>query len=485
VSPAAAAIVLHTSENHEQQQTLGVQQQTITGHVAALDELTQRAANAVVALGGTMQQPAADTTGPRAGGSGPMEVTQQALPPPAPLPPSSTMSPLDELSKMHKACERALDTLSNADILPSYPNLQQASAWQGKLLHCYDRTRARDGQATVPEDIFVREVIVRGWVGHEMAQAAHRAIQGGKLKTLASFFTWVREWFGMTGDAVRDQAFADLRDGKLRQRDKETVIAYHSRFQNLLAKAGDDTLSTAYTLQLFHKGMLPEVYSECVTDPMGNVWSDMAALVAYANGRQLALRAAAMARQEARARQQAGTPHYARHGKPGFKHPHMRHGYEQGTAQVAASGGTSQILTGAFRPAPARGGRGGGSGGRGGRGGGGRGQGGPGGSGRGGGPGGPGGGGRGRGSGGPGGGGGGRSDMPKRFIVYESTPIKEDRTHQQMQTCHDQGRCFRCLKDLTVWDANHLNRGKYWECRNAWIAWPDSIRLSEWPVVQH
>jgi uncharacterized membrane protein YgcG len=396
-----------------------------------------------------------------------MEVTQQApLALPAPPAPNS-MSPLDELAKQHKACERALDTLTPGDILLSNPNLQQASSWQAKILACYDRTRTTGGQATVPEDIFVREVVARGWVQHEMAQAAYRAIQEGKLKKLDAFFVWVRAWFGMTGDAVRDQAFADLRDGKMRQREKETVIAYHSRFLNLLAKAGDGTLSTAYTLQLFHKGMLPEVYSECVTDPMGTVWTDMAALVAYANGRQLAMRAAAMARQEARARQEASTPHYARHGKPGFKHPHMRHGYNQGTAQVAASDGTPQILTRTYRAVPVRGGRGGGSGDRGGRGGGGRGQGGPSGGGRGGGHGGP---------------GGGRTG--KRFIVYPHTPIRENRTRQQMQTCYDQGRCLRCLADMKEWNVNH-KKGKVWECQNAWVAFPDSIKLSEWPVVQH
>ena len=133
-----------------------------------------------------------------------------------------------------------------------------------------------------------------------------------EVKTIEQLISWVRKYFGVTGDSVRDDAMQQLQQGRVKQRENETVIAFHSRFAHILRSAGEGVVSDAYALRQFYYGLLPSLRTACATDALGKPWSEITSLVAYANGKQLAARAA-----EAEARRQGGNRWGNRGGRGG------------------------------------------------------------------------------------------------------------------------------------------------------------------------
>lgn len=128
----------------------------------------------------------------------------------------------------------------------------------------------------------------------DLYDAASRRLEEGKadyIATVTDLTSWVRKYTGVTGDSVRDDAMRALQQQRIKMRDGETVIAYHSRFDHMLLTAGEGIVSADYALRQFFFGLSPALRIACATDALGQEWTDIALLVAYAAGKQKAMRA--------------------------------------------------------------------------------------------------------------------------------------------------------------------------------------------------
>jgi hypothetical protein len=170
------------------------------------------------------------------------------------------------------------------------PSTSLVSAWLRKAQDAADAAKAV-GVTGFP----VVSHLVLNTLGGELQAAASRRLNTTDptrvITTVEGLMAWVRAWFGVTGDSVRDDAMRALQQQRVRMREGETVIAYHSRFDELLHTAGTGIVSDTYALRQFFFGLTPELRSACATDALGQEWSDIALLVAYAAGKQKAMRA--------------------------------------------------------------------------------------------------------------------------------------------------------------------------------------------------
>ena len=408
--------------------------ETTAGQQQAPVAAAQAAAAAVV--------PSAAAAGPSSAGAGPSSAMEAG-------PGPSSRQQLDELTLTGKEFQALANILHAIALLPQFPDERVVITFVEQASRQWGLARA----IPIRESTFLTQLIMHKLHSDMQTQAAAHT-------TVTAFLSWVRTYFGVTGVALRDDAIKLLLNGNMKQHELETVIAYHSRYMHTLRVAETATQDSLFTLRMFHKGLLPAVKGMCLTDPTGTGWTDIAQLVAYANGKQLAARAVD-AQHKKRAFNQ---PHYHRQAnKQGFRNPRMHNQGGEGRGNGSQGNGNSQglanVQVGAnagFRPVSGRGGRGGSaqhtstSG-------------------------------RGTGMGGRGMGSGGKGNNSRPFPGDAPGAVPPDgRTGLQWKQCWERGLCTNCLQ-LPNWpDQPHYDHAHSrqpgrpgWNCTRSRATWVD------------
>ena len=101
---------------------------------------------------------------------------------------------------------------------------------------------------------------------------------------LAAFKAMVRTWAGVEVNAVRNNARRFLLDHKVRMGPEQPVSKFLTTFMQYVQKAGIE--EEAMRIDLFQRGLTPELQVLCLVDEHGCDWSTMDALVACAIGKQ-------------------------------------------------------------------------------------------------------------------------------------------------------------------------------------------------------
>jgi hypothetical protein len=91
----------------------------------------------------------------------------------------------------------------------------------------------------------------------------------------------------------KQDARMQLRNGEIRQGDRD-VQSYTLRFKRAIQLAGDMSLTDQ--IFWFLDGLRPELLDKCATDTQGRPWTSLDALIEYAFGVEMALKAATKAR---------------------------------------------------------------------------------------------------------------------------------------------------------------------------------------------
>jgi hypothetical protein len=236
-----------------------------------------------------------------------------AAPPAAARVTGSTTSALRVALDICKQLEMCMGKVAPLTSSASHqPSTQEVVAWTNAVTNSVKEILLL--APDTPEIGLVSAVVSKYTAGelHEALMNVTLCAARSEVETIEQLISWVRKYYGVTGDSVRDDAMQQLQQGRVKQRENETVIAFHSRFAHILRSAGEGVVSDAYALRQFFYGLLPSLRTACATDALGKPWSEITSLVAYANGKQLAARAA-----EAEARRQGGNRWGNRGGRGG------------------------------------------------------------------------------------------------------------------------------------------------------------------------
>jgi hypothetical protein len=370
------------------------------------------------------------------------------------LPSASTASHQHQQQRVALTTHQLLrEHLQNVPHLSDTSTDQQVTDWQRDLRSAWKPLASKPGGLGLELDF--TQATIRGRLSGSLGEAAEMA----ELSTVETLITWVRDWFGITGDAVQSAARRKLlQPGLLKQRaatdavPQETVFAYYSRFAHTLSEAGEGAMSATFAREVFFRGLLPYLRKACVTDALGEEWTDIHALVKYASGKQK--QALASAVEESK---QQRTPHWHKQAnKPSFQAHKRRQGPQNFNArahpgpppaqvnvqvarhaQGAAAGPTGQWQTAGSKRDRTQAQHGQQHGQQ------------------------------------HGGGGGGSGAGPSGNRGGEASTSQQawGRTANQLTFCSTYGLCKKCLQPPRFDDPNTMHGGKgtrHWTCRNAW-----------------
>jgi hypothetical protein len=125
---------------------------------------------------------------------------------------------------------------------------------------------------------------------------------------IEAFKNLVRAWSGVDVNTARSRARRALLNSQVCMQPGQSVRAFFTQFNQCLTKA--EISDPAMRIDLFMRGLAPEIKFMCLVDSEGSEWTDLDALVKHAAGKQRALMAE-LAEQRAHAQSTPGPYRHA------------------------------------------------------------------------------------------------------------------------------------------------------------------------------